>query len=327
MNDRPELLLLSISVIPIALILWRCFRGGREDLQHLSGNWLRVDYANIYVVKSFFSSLFFILFVVLAVLAATGFRWGNRAVADERSGTEIVFVLDLSNSMLAEDIAPSRLKRSAILAKEIAQSSPGARFAVVGFKGQASLLLPATEDFIALDNLLSSLHPDMITTPGTDIEDGLVKGLDSYTGVFESHKIMVLFTDGEFLKGDTLRPARRFEEEKVSLVAIGVGDEEPANVPLADGSFLTDTDGNILTTEFRPDILKKLTNTAGGALLMANESGVRDLLIEQVVGSGGSAKWGYEFRQVDRYRFLLQLALVCLIASIAVKYIRWRGMF
>ncbi|MBN1685872.1 MAG: VWA domain-containing protein [Spirochaetales bacterium] len=327
MSDRPHLLLIAFSVIPVVLILWRCYSSGRRDLQNLSGNWLKVDFANVYLVKFFFSSLFFVLFIMLATMAAAGFRWGNRPVPDERSGAEIVFVIDLSNSMLAEDIVPSRIKRSAVLAKEIAQASPGARIAVVGFKGQATLLLPATEDVIALDNLLSSLHPQLVTTPGTNIEAGLLEGLHSYSDIFESRRIMVLFTDGEFLSGDPLKLARRFKEENVSLVIVGVGEPGPAKVPLGDGSFLTDIDGNVLTTEFRPDILKKLGAETGGTVLMVAESGVRELLLEHISGRAGNTRWGYEFESIDRFRFFLGLALLSLAASLAVRSVRWRGMF
>lgn len=327
MSDRPELLLIGLVVLPVMLILWRRYVGGRRDLGKLSGSWLEVDAANVYVVKSFFSSLFFVLCILLAVVSAAGFRWGNRPVLDERQGEEIVFVIDVSNSMLAEDIIPSRLKRSAILAREIVESSPGARIAVVGFKGQASLLLPATEDFTALDNLLGALHPEMITAGGTDIESGLLIGIESFTDLFESHRRMVLFTDGEFLSGDPLRLARRFDEEKISLIIVGVGGPIPSPVPLGGGSYLTDDDGNRLTTELRPDVLERLAEATGGELFMANEAGIRDVLVERAAGAGGTVRWGYDILSTDRYRLFLGLALVFLAASVAVRTVRWRSMF
>lgn len=327
MSDRPELLLCGLIVIPVIFTLWRRYTSGRRDLEKLSGSWLKVETANIYIVKSFFSSLFFVLFILLAIAAMAGFRWGSRPVPDERSGHEIVFVMDLSNSMLAEDIVPSRLKRSAILAKEITESSPGARIAVVGFKGQASLLLPATEDFTALDNLLNTLHPEMITAQGTDIESGLLRGIESFTELFESRRTMVLFTDGELLSGDPLHLARRFDEEKISLIIVGVGGTAPALVPLGGGAYLTDADGQRLTTELRPDVLERLGNATGGTVYMANEPGIRDLLVERAVGPGSYLKWGYDIRSTDRFRFFLGLALLFLAISIAVRVFRWRGMF
>lgn len=327
MIDRPELLFIGLVIFPVVLIIWRRYVGGRRDLPRLSGSWPMVDAANVFIVKSFFSSLFFVLFILLAVASLAGFRWGSRPVADERRGQEIVFVIDLSNSMLAEDIVPSRLKRSAILAKEIVESSPSARIAVVGFKGQASLLLPATEDFTALDNLLNALHPELITAGGTDIESGLSRGIESFTDLFESHRTMVLFTDGEFLSGDPLRIGRRFDEEKISLIIVGVGGQSPAPVPLGGGSYLTDADGNRLTTELRPDVLEKLADVTEGEVYMADEPGIRDLLVEQVAGPGRSIRWGYDILSTDRYRFLLGLALVFLAASMAVRIIRWRSMF
>jgi Ca-activated chloride channel family protein len=325
--DRPGLLLLSLILVPVLLVLWRRYTKGYHDLESLSGSWLRIDYANVYLVKAFFSSLFFVLFILLSVAAAAGFRWGNQPVPDEREGNEIVFVMDLSNSMLAEDILPSRIKRSAILARELMQSAPGARFAVVGFKGMASLLMPVTEDITALDSLLNALHPEMITAPGTDIEAGLALGIDSFTDLFESHRILVLFTDGELLNGDPANIAPRIEEERISLIVVGVGGSAPALVPLEDGSYLTDTDGNELTTELRYDVLERLGRATTDVVLMADEPGIRDLLIEEAIGAGGSAKWGYNILTTDRYRLFLALALLCLTASYTVRLVRWRKMF
>ncbi len=327
MSDKPELLFGAFIVLPVIFILWRRYVSGHKELEELTGSRLEVEFANVYLVKSFFASLFFVFFILLAFAAMAGFRWGSRPVPDERRGLEIVFVIDISNSMLAEDIVPSRLKRSAILAKEIAQSSPGSRFAVVGFKGQASLLLPATEDFTALDNLLAALHPEMMTAEGTDIEAGLLRGIESFTELFKSHRTMVLFTDGEQLSGDPQRLARRLEDEKISLIVVGVGGDAPAPVPLGDGAYLTDTEGNRLTTELRPDVLKKLGEAAGSTVFMASESGIRDLLIDQAAGSGNPIRWGYDFRSTERFRFFLGLALLCLTASIAVKIVRWRNIF
>jgi len=101
----------------------------------------------------------------------------------------------------------------------------------------------------------------------------------------------------------------------------------PVKVPLRDGSYLTDPEGNILTTEFRPDILNKLGDETGGEMYVATEAGIRDLLIEQGSGSGRRVPWGYDFQPVNRFRFFLGLALLCLAASAAVKYVRWKDMF
>ncbi len=187
--------------------------------------------------------------------------------------------------------------------------------------------MPATEDFIALDNLLSSLHPDLITAPGTNIEAGLNTGLRSYTDIFDSHRIMVLFTDGEFLAGDPLRSARRVAEANVELIIVGVGGQAPARVPLADGSYLTDASGNELTTGLRADTLQRIANESDGQLFMANDPGVRDTLVETIGGTGVGTGWGYNFESVDRYRLFLQAALLALAGVITVRYIRWRGTF
>ena len=326
-SDRPELLLVGLVAIPVLLILWRRYVTGRRDLSVLGGNWLKVDVANVFVVKWFFSSLFFVLFVLSTCAALAGFQWGSKPVADERSGLEVVFVFDLSNSMRADDIAPSRLRRSAILAKEISQSAAGAKFGIVGFKGHASLLVPMTEDLTALQNLLDVMSPELITSPGTDIGSGIARGIDSFTDIFDARRVMFLFTDGEALSGDSARAAERAASEKIELHVVGVGTERPARVPLPDGSFMVDDAGNELTTELRPDILAQIGEAGGGTVHRADDFGIRDQLLEQVVGDRSGFGWGYEYQTSDRYRFFLGIGLVCLGLSLAVRLVRWRRTF
>jgi Ca-activated chloride channel homolog len=326
-SDRPELLLIGLVAIPVLLILWRRYVTGRRDLRVLGGNWLKVDVANVFVVKWFFSSLFFLLFVLSTCAALAGFRWGSTPVADERSGQEIVFVFDLSNSMRADDIAPSRLRRAAILAKEISQSAVGSKFGVVGFKGHASLLVPMTEDLTALQNLLDVLSPELITSPGTDIESGIDRGIDSFTGIFDTHRVMFLFTDGEALSGDPTSAAERAVAERITLHVVGVGTERAARVPLPDGSFMVDVEGNELTTELRPDILLQIGEAAGGPVYRADDFGIRDQLLEQVGGGRSGFGSGYEYQSSDRFRFFLGIGLVCLGLSLAFRLVRWRNTF
>ena len=327
MIERPQLFLAALVLLPVLLILWRRYIRGRRDLMSLGGNWLKVDYANLFVVKWFFSSLFYVLFILLAVVAASGIRWGSKPVADERSGQEIIFVFDLSNSMRAEDIIPSRLRRAAVLAKEIAESSPGAKYGVVGFKGHASLLLPMTEDVTALQSLLNALRPEMITSPGTDIEAGLRTGIESFPRVFEAHRIMFLFTDGESLSGDPLAQAQSLKDENIALSVVGMGTDTPSRIPLQNDTYLKDQNGNEITTEMRRDILSQLAETVGGIVHWAADPGVRDELIEEITGVPGGGVWGYKYESTDRYRLFLSLAMLCLTISIGVKVIRWRKIF
>jgi Ca-activated chloride channel family protein len=291
----------------------------------LAGQWLKVEFANVYVVKAFFSALFFVLFILLSVSAAVGFRWGTRPVPDQREGNEVVFVFDLSNSMMADDVAPTRLRRAAILANEVIDSSGTGRFAVVGYKGNASLLLPVTEDTTALQNLLGALHPEMISSPGTDIEAGIRRGAESFSEMFEAHQILVLFTDGEGLSGDPVAAAAALKTEKISIVVVGIGSENPSRIPVRDGEYLLDPEGNVLTTELRRDSLENIAEAADGSLLFAADAGVRDQIIEASLGGGGVS--GYEYQSTDRFRFFLGLALLCLTISAGVRLIRWGNTF
>ena len=253
MIERPELLWLLLVLLPISLILWRRYFTGKRDLKSVGGDWLKIEFENVYIVKWFFHAFFFILFVFFAIFSLAGPKWGSRPIPDERKGQEILFLFDISNSMLAEDIAPSRLRRSAALARSLVDSAPTARYGVAGFKGHGSLLLPITEDLTAVQNVLESIGPDMISSPGTNIELGIRASLDSFTTIFETHKYLVIFTDGEYQTGDPVDAAPSVKDSQVDLHVVAIGTDEPTPIPLRSGEYMTDGSGNILTSTLRLD--------------------------------------------------------------------------
>ena len=140
--ERPSVLF-ALALLAVFGVLWRLsFRRGARTLRELGGAWRFEALMDVYIFKSFFSMLFLALFFVASILALTGMRWGETLVEERRGEREIVFLVDVSNSMMARDIPAggqpiSRLEKARRVIQQVARSMSSTRFALVAFKGQA----------------------------------------------------------------------------------------------------------------------------------------------------------------------------------------------
>jgi Ca-activated chloride channel family protein len=328
--DRPAVLFALALLVPVA-VLWRLSRRrGRGILEEVGGTWRLGALMDVYQFKSFFSFLFLALFVAVSVLALTGIRWGETLVEERRGEREIVFLVDVSNSMLARDVPPegmSRLEKARETIRRVARSMGSTRFAVVAFKGAAVQLLPLTEDAVALESLLRYLGPAVMTTPGTDIEGGLKTALGAFSQGRRPYRAVLLFSDGESLAGNPNAAALRAAQEQVPVYVCAAGSEEGSIILLPGGQLLRDGEGEAVISRLRREPLERIAALSGGELFTLREP--VDKVAAAVVSSLRGTHEGEQLpglRRVkkDRYRLFLALALGFLTLSLLVRAVRWR---
>ena len=178
--QHPENLWLFAGLIPIVFLFVGEYLHTRRTLIALGGSWTGESAQSTVLFKWFLSSLFFFAFYCSTVLAISGFQWGEQPVEQDRKDTDIVFAIDVSRSMLANDVEPSRLERAAELVHGLLQDMPSSRAALLVFKGKAQLIVPMTEDLVAIENALGYLGPEMTTLPGTNVESALNASLSAF---------------------------------------------------------------------------------------------------------------------------------------------------
>ena len=215
------------------------------------------------------------LLAVVALAAATGLagpRWGSAARTAESRALNIVVVMDVSRSMLAQDVAPSRLGRAVSLARRLVQDLDGDRFALVAFAGHPFLLSPLTLDASALTLQLDALDPEMASVGGS----GLASALDLAGHVLVKSpqggdRAVVVFSDGESFEGPgPLESAgRSLRRDGITVVAIPVGDTRGARIPEGNGDWHRDAAGNEVITTRRDDLLQAMTRAANGTFIAA----------------------------------------------------------
>ncbi|MFW5689623.1 MAG: vWA domain-containing protein [Spirochaetota bacterium] len=324
----PRVLLGLLALVPVIALQIRAFVRGRNEIVLLATHWPREQVTRLFAVKWFFSSLAFDAFVLLSILAAANFTWGEQPVEEDRAGLDVVVAVDVSRSMLAEDVSPSRLARSLAVVRSVSRQLSAARMALVAFKGDAITLMPLTEDTNALEIVLDGVRPSLISAPGTNVERGLEEALRSVPEASFAHRAVVLISDGEALSGDTEGPVAELRSRGIPVMAVLAGTPEGATVPGRDGTALLDEDGRPVMTRANAAMLAQIAARSDGALLRLDETDiVADLASRLNEFSRVRETEGFRLVPVRRYRVFLAAALVALFVSIGVRTARWRGMF
>ncbi len=213
-----------------------------------------------------------------AVIALAGPRWGRRTVQTESKALDLVIAIDISRSMLAEDVVPSRLERARQQARRLVHDLEGDRLGLIAFAGQSFILSPLTVDGSALELLIDALDPDIASAGGTNLSAALKQGRELLlSGSDVADRVLVLFTDGEAhdsLSG-VLAAAERARRDGLRLILVAEGGAAPAPIPVRtpQGDFVeyqqTETGERILTSR-RDDILTQLADAGHGVLVPAH---------------------------------------------------------
>jgi Ca-activated chloride channel family protein len=230
------------------------------------------------------------LAALLGAVGLAGPRSGRSEVKAETRALSLVFAVDISRSMLAEDVAPSRLQRAAREARRLIQDLEGDRLGLIAFAGRSYILAPLTVDGGAIRMYLDALDPDLASEGGTSLGAVLTQGAQLLGAATDAaDRVLVLFTDGEM--HDTLpeavRAAETLKQEGVRLVVVAEGRALPTRIPLRDSAgtlreYKQDEEGNVVRTQRRDDVLRTLVDAAEGTLVpneLADQAGaVRDVV-------------------------------------------------
>ena len=320
--------MLLLLLIPVLFIFWRRYNVGKRVLTKISGAWRAEHLGNVFTVKWFFSALTFLLFCVFMILAFTGFSWGRVPQKDERAGIDLVFLFDVSRSMLCRDIPENRLIRSVEISGGIIDSLQQSRIALCAYKGDAITLVPSTEDRTVLHDYLEILSTGVMTSPGSNTEQGLDHGIGAFSKGEEVNQVIILFTDGEELSGKGVNAAERAAAEGIPIIAVGTGTEQGGAIHLSDGSYVINSSGEKVITALNKDGLMRIAEISGG-YYFSIESPVILQDISEVLQKIRSPKTENDFQFVkkERYRFFLLLALGSLGINLCIRIIRWKDAF
>ncbi len=262
---------------------------------------------------------------VLLVLAAVALflvallrpRWGYHWEEVRRKGVDLVVAVDLSRSMLAGDVPPSRLERAKREIADLLDMLQGDRVGLVAFAGASFLQCPLTLDYGAFRLFLDALGPDLIPIPGTAIGRAIETALEAYDPSRRTSRALLLITDGEDHEGKVEEAAEKAKQMGVRIYAIGIGSDQPAPVPLEDGGgdFQKDRAGQVVMTRLSEPLLQKIALSTGGAYVrsVSGDMDLRKIYQEEIrekletaeLASGKKRKWEERFQWFLLAGFLL----------------------
>ena len=223
----------------------------------------------------------FVLAYALLVVAAARPQLGAKLREEKSEGVEMMFVVDVSNSMMAEDITPNRLDRTRYAIDKLFSQMEQDRVGVVVFAGEAKVQLPITTDYRMARSFTKRLSPSLVSVQGTDLSDAIDLASLSFSQTKDASRVMILITDGEAHDADALTAAKRAAERGIRLFAIGIGSPQGAPIKIG-GEFIKDEKGDMVVSRLNEKLLQDITEAGNGAYIRASnaEFGLSEIVDE-----------------------------------------------
>lgn len=249
-------------------------------------------------------------------------QWGEQTETMQREGLQVVVALDVSASMLADDIKPTRLERARFEIADLMQRLDGDEVALVLFSGSSFVQFPLTSDYATARRFLQSAKPGVISKPGTNVGDALKTALGAFDETSGSQRVIVLITDGEAHDAGVLDAAQRAADQGVRLYTLGFGSPDGAPVPQFDrnGQFAgqkIDENGLPVVSRLDEATLQEIARIGSGQYWRATSVGSElDALVSDLAQlQHGSIGETQGVRRVERFQWFLALALAALVAA------------
>jgi Ca-activated chloride channel family protein len=315
---------LTLAVIPVLVLLYFLLKRWKRNTSKKIGDSVLVDQlTRNYSAKKFLSK--FILFLI--GFALCGFALASLVEPDgtqkiQRRGIDIMIALDVSKSMLAQDIKPSRLERAKQVISKIIDQSPDDKIGLVIFAGRAYLQMPITIDHEAAKMYLASASPDDVATQGTVISDALNLCEAAFNPKEKTFKSLILISDGEDHDDDAIKVAKQLGKEGIEINTIGIG--SPLGATIFDpetNSDKTDDKGNVVITKLNEQELKDIAKNGNGSYQLYTSTDEVAQNIKKDLGQIGAATISDSLFEAFRqyFQYFLAAALLILMLELFIS--------
>ena len=326
--ENPDVLWNMLWLIPLFVALSYYAVGKKKKLcmMLLGDRFDNPEFSNLSRAKRNLKSWLIAFALVLLVVTASRPFWGMKILPYSGSGRDLMIVLDVSKSMLAEDVKPSRIDHAKWFLRELIKSTPGDRYGLVAFSGSAFLECPMTVDKTSIFQIIDEMHPGSIPLGGTNIENSINVALEAFQAAETPHRAIILVTDGDELQGNMEQTSKKLIERHIPLYVVGVGDPtQPGLVMSADEetgkkSFLKDAKGEIVKSSLNENALAKLANECDGIYVRstATKSCLQPLLNKINTLVPEKYRTGQNTRNIERFHIPLFFAVVLLLLTMLI---------
>jgi Ca-activated chloride channel family protein len=323
---HPEYLL-WLALVPVAVVLFVLMTlSKKQAIKRFSDSMLfRRLSEDTSRAKPVIKLVVFLVAYSLIVVGLANPQIGSKLEEVKRDGVDIVIALDVSNSMKAEDIKPSRLERSKQAISRLIDKLENDRIGIIVFAGSAYVQLPITTDFAAAKLFLSSIDTDIIPTQGTAIGSAIDLASESFVGQDNQHKALIIITDGENHEDDALEAAKKANGEGIIIHTIGMGSPEGSPIPVYKNGmqvdFLRDHDGHIVVTRLDQLTLEQIAAEGKGQFVRAsnNDDGLSTILNEIMKMNKKTFGTKIFTEYEDRFQYFIGAGLLILLLEFLIS--------
>ena len=284
--DNPTYLWLLLLIPLLAMIYLYSLRQSKRRLKRFGSLKLMHQLSPMAsprrkLVKFVLAELILTLLILIVARPQIGNKIANNT---SREGIEVIMALDISNSMLATDVVPSRLDKSKLMVEGLMNKFTKNKLGLIVFAGDAFVQLPITSDYVSAKMFLDNINPSLIGTQGTDIGKAINLAMHSFTPNTQTGKAIVVITDGEDNEGGAEAMAKQAQEKGIKVFILGIGSTQRTTIPMPNGEDLRDANGNIVKTHLNEEMCKKIADAGHGVYIHVDNSSVTDALLEKELG-------------------------------------------
>jgi Ca-activated chloride channel family protein len=251
--------------------------------KYISENLLQFLSPNISNFKPRIKLLFLILFILFSTIALVNPKIGTELKTVKREGVDIVFALDVSKSMLAEDIAPNRLEKAKRIVSEIINTLNNDRVGVIAYAATALPILPITDDYSTAKTFLQSLNTDMLSSQGTAIIQSINLAQKFYDDEDQTNRVLCILSDGEDHEVERQNLVELAERSGITIITIGLGSVKGAPIPIKENnivkSYKKDENGDVVVTKLNTQLLNSIANSSSGIYIEGINT---ELVVEEI---------------------------------------------
>lgn len=312
--------IIPVIIVVFLLVLWW---KKRTQKKFASQELLAKIAPNSSTFKSVVKLAFFLIGISFLIISLVNPKMGTKLKTVKREGVDVVFALDVSKSMLAEDIAPNRLEKAKQIISKTIDKLGSDRVGIIIYAGNSYPLLPITTDHAAAKMFLQNANPDMVSSQGTAINEALTLAKTYYNNDEQTNRFLIIISDGEdHQEEETRKIMQGLEKEGVKTYTIGVGTEKGGPIPIKlNGALIgykKDRKGETVITKRKSSVLQSIAKTSNGEYIDGNKTDNPVEVIEKVIANAQKSE--FETKQFsdykDQFQWFLGIGLFFLIIDL-----------
>jgi Ca-activated chloride channel family protein len=317
----------AIFVLFLLVLIWK----NRKQKQFADSNLIQKLIPERSTFKSVLKIIMICLGLTLLIIALANPKMGTKLETVKRQGVDIVFALDVSKSMLAEDIAPSRLDKAKQIMNKIIENLASDRVGIIIYAGNSYPLLPITTDHAAARMFLQNANPDMVSSQGTSINEAIERGITYFDNDEQTNRFLFIVSDGEDHEENALSMAEQAKREGIKIYTVGVGTEKGSPIPIRDNgsviSYKKNSKGEVVITQMKPEVLVDIAREGNGKYINGNKTQETIDIIEELLVKAEKSE--FETKQFsdykDQFQWFLGFGILFLLIDVLLleKKTKW----